>query len=458
MEIGKVIPVIKNECYSLTIDDLNVDGDGVGKIDGYALFVPGAVPGDKVYVKVIKVNKNLGFAKIEEIILPSKDRCAPTCKVASKCGGCQLQHINYNAQLEFKRNKVEQTLKRIGGFNHIKVEPTIGMEDPYHYRNKAQYPVGEDVFGNIQIGFYVNRSHRIVPIETCAIQNVKNDEVIEAVKSYMIDNGVKPYNEENHKGLIRHIVTRYSKHKDVLQVTLVVNGRKIPKEEELIKRLSKLDWIEGILININSEKTNVILGNETKVLYGKRHIVDNIGDVSYRISPTSFYQVNPIQTEKLYKTVLDYAQLTGEEIVWDAYCGIGTIALYLASKAKYVYGVEIVPEAIEDAHYNMELNKIDNADFFVGKAEQVIEKKYQEGIRADVIVVDPPRKGCDQKLLDTIIHMSPKRVVYVSCDPATLARDVKILSEAGYEISAVQPVDMFPMTTHVETCCLLKRL
>ncbi|PKM93202.1 MAG: 23S rRNA (uracil(1939)-C(5))-methyltransferase RlmD [Firmicutes bacterium HGW-Firmicutes-1] len=452
------MPVIKNECYSLTIDDLNVDGDGVGKIDGYALFVPGAVPGDKVYVKVIKVNKNLGFAKIEEIILPSKDRCAPTCKVASKCGGCQLQHINYNAQLEFKRNKVEQTLKRIGGFNHIKVEPTIGMEDPYHYRNKAQYPVGEDVFGNIQIGFYVNRSHRIVPIETCAIQNVKNDEVIEAVKSYMIDNGVKPYNEENHKGLIRHIVTRYSKHKDVLQVTLVVNGRKIPKEEELIKRLSKLDWIEGILININSEKTNVILGNETKVLYGKRHIVDNIGDVSYRISPTSFYQVNPIQTEKLYKTVLDYAQLTGEEIVWDAYCGIGTIALYLASKAKYVYGVEIVPEAIEDAHYNMELNKIDNADFFVGKAEQVIEKKYQEGIRADVIVVDPPRKGCDQKLLDTIIHMSPKRVVYVSCDPATLARDVKILSEAGYEISAVQPVDMFPMTTHVETCCLLKRL
>ncbi|PKM49157.1 MAG: 23S rRNA (uracil(1939)-C(5))-methyltransferase RlmD [Firmicutes bacterium HGW-Firmicutes-7] len=451
------MPVIKNECYSMQIEDLNVDGDGVGKIDGYTLFVPGAVPGDRVYVKIVKTNKNYGYARIEEIIAPSQDRCTPSCNVASKCGGCQLQHIKYNAQLEFKKNKVEQTLKRIGGFEDIKVLPTIGMENPDFYRNKAQYPVGEDVHGNIQIGFYANRSHRIVPIETCKIQNEKNDQVIEAVRNYMVDNGVKAYIEETHKGLIRHIVTRYSKHKNVLQVTLVINGRNIPKQEELIKRLTKLEWIEGILLNINCEKTNVILGKETKVIYGKRHIIDTIGDVMYRISPTSFYQVNPVQTEKLYQTALNYAQLTGEEIVWDAYCGIGTIALYLANKAKHVYGVEIVPEAIEDARYNMELNKIENAEFFVGEAEEVIEKKYQEGIIADVIVVDPPRKGCDQKLLDTMINMKPKRVVYVSCDPATLARDVKVLAEGGYEIVEVQPVDMFPHTVHVETIVKLER-
>lgn len=452
----KNIPVIKNECYRIEIEDLNVDGDGVGRIDGYTLFVPGSIPGDRVYVKVLKTKKNYGYGRVEEIIRPSNDRCESKCSISNKCGGCQLHHMNYSAQLTFKKRLVEQTLKRIGGFEALKVEDTIGMDEPYFYRNKVQYPVGEDMHGQIQIGFYANRSHRIVPIETCWIQNNKNDDIIKAIKEYMVANRVRSYNEEQHKGLVRHIVTRYSKAHDVFQVTLVINGTEVPNEQDLVNRLLKVDGVVSILLNKNKEKTNVILGKQFETLYGDRYITDTIGEVSYRISPSSFYQVNPEQTEKLYSTALEYTGLTGEEKVWDIYCGIGTIALYLANKAKYVYAVEIVPEAIEDAKYNMKLNHIENAEFYVGKAEEVIVEKYKEGLHAEVVVIDPPRKGCDPVLLETILKMQPERIVYVSCDPATLARDARILADGGYEVRKAQPVDMFPMTTHVETVCLFE--
>lgn len=450
MENKREIPVIKNENYSLKIEDLSIDGDGIGKIDGYTLFIAGALPGDFIEAKVLKTKKNYGYAKIDKIIEPSKDRCIPLCAKSHSCGGCQLQHLSYNAQLDFKRSKVEETLKRIGGFEEVKVNRTIGMDNPYHYRNKAQYPV-RDVEGTLQIGFYASRTHRIIPLETCVIQNTVNDRILEAVKEYMKANDVSAYNEEHHKGLIRHIVIRNTKDYKSMNITLVINGNGVVNEADLIERLSLVGAVEGICLNINRDKTNVILGEHTKVIYGSLYLVDHIGKVSYRISPNSFYQVNPVQTEKLYKKTLEYAGLTGEEIVWDAYCGIGTISLFLAQNAKKVYGVEIVPEAIEDANYNKELNHIENVEFFVGKAEEVIEQKYNEGIVADVIVVDPPRKGCELSLLETMIKMNPERIVYVSCDPATLARDLKVLAQGGYSLELVQPIDMFPMTVHVET-------
>lgn len=457
MENERALPVIKNECYILKIEGLNGDGDGVGKIEGYTLFVPGALPGDHIEAKVIKTKKSYGYARLEKIVQPSQDRCVPLCSAAVRCGGCQLQHQSYPAQLAFKRNKVEEALKRIGGFEDIKVNKTIGMDNPYHYRNKAQYPVRE-IEGRIEMGFFASRTHRMIPIETCAIQNEVNDRVLFAIKEYMKANVVLPYNEERHQGLIRHIVLRNTKDFASLNVTVVINGNKIPNEQDLILRLSQVGVVEGICLNINRDKTNVIMGEQTKVIYGGLYLIDSIGDIRYRISPTSFYQVNPVQTEKLYKKALEFAGLSGEEMVWDAYCGIGTITLFLAQKAKRVFGVEIVPEAIEDAKYNKQLNGIENVEFFVGKAEEVIEAKYKEGIVADVIVVDPPRKGCERSLLETIIAMKPKKVVYVSCDPATLARDAKILAQGGYEIVEVQPVDMFPMTVHVEcVVCIQKR-
>ncbi len=457
MEKDRRLPVVKNECYDLRIESLNNEGEGVGKVDGYTLFIPGAIPGDHLKVKVLKLKKSFGYAKIEKILEPSVNRCLPVCSKADQCGGCQLQHLRYEAQLNFKRKKVEDALKRIGGFEDVKVNATLGMDNPYHYRNKAQYPVRE-IGGTIEVGFFANRTHRVIPIETCSIQNEVNELIIDEIKKYMRANRVLAYNEDLHQGLVRHIVIRNTKDFVSFNVTLVINGNKIPNEQDLIDRLTRVSSVEGICININKEKTNVIMGETTKVLHGNLYLVDSIGDISYRISPASFYQINPIQTGKLYKKALEYAGLTGEEIVWDAYCGIGTISLFLAQKAKRVYGVEIVQEAILDAEYNKALNGIKNVEFFVGKAEEVIEEKYKEGIVADVIVVDPPRKGCDVALLDTMIKINPKRIVYVSCDPATLARDAKILGQGGYVIEAVQPVDMFPMTVHVESVCLLQKI
>jgi 23S rRNA (uracil1939-C5)-methyltransferase len=456
VKMKRELTVTKNEYYTMTIDDIGINGEGIGKINGYTLFVEGALPEEVVEVKVIKAKKNFGYGKLVNIIEPSKNRTEPICSIANRCGGCQLQHLSYEAQLEYKRKKVQDVIERIGGIN-IEVNKAIGMETPYYYRNKVQFPVGKSKDNDIKIGFYAMRSHNIITTDKCYIQDSVNEEIIKKVKEYIIENNLQPYNEENHRGLIRHIITRISYYTKEIMVGIVINGKKLPNQEDLVSKLTTIPNMKSIYTNVNKEKTNVILGKKVETIWGAPYITDYIGDVKYNISPLSFYQVNPVQTEKLYNKALEYANLNGQETVWDAYCGIGTISLFLAKQAKKVYGVEIVPEAIEDAKANAALNDINNAQFFAGKAEEIIPQKYKEGIKADVIVVDPPRKGCDKELLDTIIDMQPDRVVYVSCDPATLARDLKILGEGGYEVKEAQPVDMFPETVHVETVVLMTR-
>ncbi|QUI25421.1 23S rRNA (uracil(1939)-C(5))-methyltransferase RlmD [Vallitalea pronyensis] len=453
---NQALPVVKNEYYHMTIDDLGIHGEGIGKINGYTLFVDGALPGEKVKVKVIKTKKNYGYGKLIEIVKPSEHRRDPVCPIAKRCGGCQIQHLSYKAQLAYKRKKIVDLLERIGGMKDVVVNETIGMDDPYYYRNKVQFPVGEAMDGGIDIGFYAMRSHQIVTTDTCYIQQPVNGTIIETIKAHMLTYGIPPYSEHRHQGLVRHIVTRISHHTNEIMVGIVINGHKLPHEEELVTSLQQIEQVSGIYVSMNKEKTNVIMGKTIRMLWGQETITDYIGAIAFRISPLSFYQVNPIQTEKLYNMVLAYADLTGEEVVWDAYCGIGTISLFLAKHCKKVLGVEIVPEAIQDAKENARLSGITNAEFHVGKAERVITEQFQDGVKADVIVVDPPRKGCDKELLDTIIAMEPKRVVYVSCDPGTMARDVRVLCDGGYAVREVQGVDMFPHTVHTETICLLK--
>ena len=431
------------------------------------------------------------------------------CPVAGRCGGCQLQQMSYEAQLSWKERKVRECLERIGGVEFeenrgVRFLPILGMDTPLAYRNKAQFPVGRDKVGRIVTGFYAGHSHALIPSDFCAIQAPVNEVICRTVCEHMERYKIAPYDEETHTGLVRHIVTRVGAVTGEILVCLVVNGKNVPKAGELAEHLKtavmefnrkdaakeqengksgnelktrnglesgnelKSDnesesglTLKGLCINVNCEKTNVILGNEIIPVWGDTYITDYIGEVAYRISPLSFYQVNPKQTKVLYGKALEFAELSGNEIVWDLYCGIGTISLFLAAKAKKVYGVEIVPQAIEDAKENAARNGITNAEFFVGAAEDVLPAKYRESggsMRADVIVVDPPRKGCDEALLQTIVKMEPERVVYVSCDPATLARDVKYLEENGYRLVKAQPVDMFPMTEHVETVCLLSKL
>lgn len=455
MTKDKVVPVKKNEYYKMIVDNLGSNGEGIGKIAGYTIFVEGALPEEEIEVKIIKTKKNYGFGKLVKILKPSSERIEPVCEIFNKCGGCDIQHLSYERQLEYKKQKVEDALSRIGEIVDVKVENTIGMDNPYNYRNKVQLPVG-GTKGIIDIGFYAKRSHRIIETTSCHLQDKENEEIINIIKAYMMENNVRPYDEKNHKGLIRHIVTRKSNKDGSINITIVINGNKLPNQDLLINRLSSLDNIKGICLNINKEKTNVIFGQEIKTIWGQDYIIDSISDIEYKITPKSFYQVNPKQTKILYEKALEYADLDGDEIVWDAYCGIGTITLFLAKKAKKVYGVEIVEEAINDAIENARLNDINNVEFFIGKAEEIITKKYkEENIIADVIVVDPPRKGCDEALLNTIIKMEPKKLVYVSCDPATLARDLKILVANGYKVMKVQPVDMFPQTVHVETVVLI---
>lgn len=451
------VPVSKNDKVIMTINDIGTEGQGIGRVDGYTLFVDGALPGEEVEVLVMKAGKKFGFGKLLTILKPSEDRAEPVCPIADKCGGCSLQHLSYEGQLKFKQNKVAQLIKRIGGIEDAVVLPTIGMEEPWHYRNKVQYPVRYDR-GDTKIGYYAKRSHRVIETETCFIQDRRNEEIRDLVYDWMTEYGVPAYDEEHHKGLVRHIVTRHAQSTGLMHVTLVINGRKAKNVEKLSQRFESCGYISGFALNINREKTNVIMGSEMIHLHGAPYVEDTIGEVMFHISPLSFYQVNPIQTEKLYGKALEYADLTGEETVLDLYCGIGSISLFLAQKVQKVIGVEIVPEAIEDAKHNAKLNGMENVDFYCGKAEEVIPRLYkEEGITADVVVVDPPRKGCDEKLLETIVKIAPKKVVYVSCDPATLARDVKYLSENGFEVGQVQPVDMFPHTTHVETIVLLQK-
>ena len=448
----------KNDLVTLEIEDCGIDGEGIGKADGFTVFVKDAVIGDTVTAKIIKAKKNYGYGRLMEVLKPSPYRVEPKCEFARQCGGCQLQALSYDQQLVFKTNKVKGHLERIGGFTDIPMEPIIGMDELFHYRNKAQFPVGRNKEGKIVTGFYAGRTHNIIENRDCALGVAENKEVLDRVIAHMEKYGIEPYNEATGKGLVRHVLIRYGYFTKEVMVCLILNGNKLPKEEQLVKSLCEIPGMTSITINVNKKRSNVILGEEICLLWGQEYITDRIGDISYQISPLSFYQVNPMQTQKLYAKALEYADLHGEETVWDLYCGIGTISLFLAQKAKFVRGVEIVPAAIENAKENAKLNGLENTEFFVGKAEEVLPREYKKnGVYADVIVVDPPRKGCDETLLETMVEMNPERIVYVSCDSATLARDLKYLCERGYELRKVCPVDQFGMTVHVETVVLLSQ-
>lgn len=531
----------KNDVVRITIEDIGNDGEGIGKADGYTLFVKDAVIGDVIEARITKCKKNYGYARVEKVVEPSPFRVEPRCPFHRQCGGCQIQAMAYEKQLAYKQNKVKNHLQRIGGFLPEQIdavmEPIVGMEEPWHYRNKAQYPVGYDKNGEPVVGFYAGRTHDIIANTDCPLGPSENKAILEAVLAYMKENGVSAYRETTGEGLVRHVLIRTGFATGEIMVCLVINGKKLPAEEKLVEKLTgvKLEnesageavsvdedrqfttddrsakregmfrRITSISVSVNREQTNVIMGQEIRVLWGNGWIEDSLRvlnsedikidavvagksaeskeKIAFRISPLSFYQVNPRQTEKLYGLALEYAGLTGEETVWDLYCGIGTISLFMAKRAKQVYGVEVIPQAIEDAKENARRNGITNAEFFVGKAEEVLPAFYagnggcgsleiaetnkekrdgeilaREQMRhPDVIVVDPPRKGCDEKCLETMLAMKPERIVYVSCDPATLARDLKILCEGGYELRKVRAVDQFGHTGHVEGVCLLVR-
>ncbi len=493
-------PWKKNQELELRIEDLGSEGEGIGKVDGFPFFVKDTLPGDVVKVTVMKAKKNMAFARLQEIITPSPDRITPPCDVYRSCGGCQIQAMDYKRQLAFKRDKVYNCLKRIGGFeetllNRVMWEP-VGMENPWNYRCKAQYPFGRDKEGRVIAGFYAGHTHSIISHTDCAIGAAENKAVLEAVLEYVREaegsavsgrrgadplangndfgNGKKKndlvYNEETGEGLLRHVLIRKSHANGDLMVCLIINGEQLPDQELLIGKLSAIPEVKSISLNTNTERTNVIMGRQTRTIWGEETIEDTLRlwekgeltgeEVRYRISPNSFFQVNPVQTEQLYSLALSYAELSGNETVWDLYCGLGSISLFLAQRAKKVYGVEIIPQAIEDAKKNAADNSLLNTEFFVGKAEEVLPAWYEKNPeeQIDVIVVDPPRKGCDGACLETMLQMAPKRIVYVSCDPATLARDLKILCEDGrYELTEVTPVDMFPQTVHVETVVKLVR-
>ncbi len=469
----------KNDIFQIKIEDMTDNGEGIGRFNGYTLFVKDTVIGDEIEGKVIKAKKNYGYGKLLKIITPSPNRCTPACGVAGPCGGCQLQSLTYEAQLDFKYNKVLNHLKRIGGFESVPIRPVIGMKEsdfagnkncsgeygegvftPLRYRNKAQYPIGRSRDGRIAAGFYAGRTHSIIECEDCLLGDKINSKILKMIIAHMEKYNIEPYDEEGHKGLVRHVLIRKGYHTGEIMVCIVINGTSLKGLPELAKKLNTIEGMTSVSLNVNREKGNVILGQKIINVSGPGYIEDYIKDIRYRISPLSFFQVNPIQTEKLYSKALEYAALTGRENVWDLYCGTGTITLFLARQAKSVYGVEIIPAAIENANENAKINNITNADFFVGKSEEILPQKYKESngeLKADVIVVDPPRKGCEKSLLEVMASMAPERIVYVSCDSATLARDLKYLCSKGYELKEVQPVDMFPMTVHVETVVLLSQ-
>ncbi|KAB3532883.1 23S rRNA (uracil(1939)-C(5))-methyltransferase RlmD [Alkaliphilus serpentinus] len=443
-----------NRTYHLEIIDIGHNGEGIGKIDGFTIFTEGGIPGDLLKVKITLVKKNYALGQLMEILTPSPYRVEAKCPVADICGGCQIMHMDYQAQLDLKKIRVAETMKRIGKIDPI-IHPTLGMENPYEYRNKAQFPVGISN-GKAILGFYQRGSHDIVDINYCHIQHPINEGVAKTIKEYIEKYKVPVYDEKTRKGLIRHVVTRRGYTTGEVMVIIITNGNDLPHKSALIEGLKKeVPQLESLVQNINKENTNKIFGRVTKTLYGSDTIVDYIGDLKFLISPQSFFQVNPLQTKALYDKALEYASLTGDEVVFDIYCGIGTISLFLAQKAKKVIGVEVVEAAIEDAKRNANINNLTNTEFYTGEAEKVVPHLYKKGMKADVVVVDPPRKGCEEAVLETIVNMEPQRIVYVSCNPATLARDLAYLDEKGYKALEVQPVDMFPHTVHVETVVAL---
>lgn len=443
----------KNKEYIVDIVDIGQGGVGIGKYDGFTVFVDGGLIKDKVKVKINKSKKNYAVGDIVEIIEESPYRVKRRCNDSLKeCGGCQIQELDYQKQLDIKTNEVKQVINRIGKLENVLIHETLGMEDPIRYRNKAQFPI-QKVGSSPLIGFYKKKSHDIIPTDKCVIQHEINDKIMKIIKTYINAYKVSIYDEKTHTGVLRNLVTKIGFTTNEVMVVLVANGRKLPYLKELASVLEEnVPGFKTLVVNVNREKTNVILGRENIVVYGDGKINDYIGDLVFEISPLSFFQVNPAQTEVLYNKALEYADLKENDTVFDIYCGIGTISLFLAQKAKKVYGIEIVEDAIKDAKINANLNKLDNVEFYVGKAEEVVPKMYKEGKTANVVVVDPPRKGCDEKVLDTIVSMKPDRVVYVSCNPSTLARDLAYLDERGYKCLEIQPVDMFPHTMHVECC------
>jgi 23S rRNA (uracil1939-C5)-methyltransferase len=450
--------VEKNQNYIMDITGMTHEGQGVGKVNGFTVFVEGAIEGESVEVKIIKVAKNYGVGKLVNILKPSGERTSPFCKVYKRCGGCSLQHADYGYQLRFKTDVVRESLKRIGKLEDVTVHPTIGMQEPFRYRNKAQYPIAQ-INGKPAIGLYARRSHDVVEFEECSIQDVISDRVRSIVREFIADNRISIHNESSGKGIIRHVMTRIGFKTGEVMVVIVINGNDLPARQDLIDRLiSNVKGIKSIILNINTKNTNVVLGEKNKTIYGDDTINDYIGKYVFKISALSFFQVNPVQTEILYNKALEYAALTGNETVFDLYSGIGTISLFLSEHAGKVYGVELVEDAVRDARRNAEENGIRNVEFVHGEAEKLIAEMYDRGIKADVVVVDPPRKGCDVRLLETLVTMQPKRIVYVSCNPSTLARDLGYLSERGYKALEAQPVDMFPWTAHVECVTLMSRV
>lgn len=443
----------KNKEYVVDIVDIGQGGVGIGKYEGFTVFVEGGLIQDKVKVRINKSKKNYAVGDIVEIIEKSPFRVDRICSDDLKdCGGCQIQELDYNKQLELKTNEVKQVISRIGKLENVEIHETIGMQSPCRYRNKAQFPI-QNINGSTAIGFYKKKSHDVIPTDMCVIQHDINDKIIKIIKTYIQAYNVSIYNETTHTGVLRHLVTKVGFTTNEVMVVLVANGTNLPHLNELASVLKEnILGFKTLVLNVNKAKTNVILGKENKVIYGNGKINDYIGDLVFEISPLSFFQVNPVQTEVLYNKALEYAELKENDTVFDIYCGIGSISLFLAQKATKVYGIEIVEDAIKDAKINAKLNNLNNVEFYVGKAEEVVPKMYSEGKTANVVVVDPPRKGCDEKVLDTIVSMKPDRVVYVSCNPSTLARDLAYLDERGYKCVEIQPVDMFPHTMHVESC------
>ena len=454
--------VEKNKEYIFDIISQGYEGEGIAKIDNkYPIFIEGALKGEKVKVRIVKVNKNFAYGKLMEVLEASEERVNPPCAIYKRCGGCKLQHASYKAQLDFKWDRVKDCVSKIGKLDPSIVKYPLGMENPWRYRNKVQLPIGL-INGEVKIGFFAPRSHDIIDMESCLIQDEIGDKVVKLTREWIEKFNIRPYNvdgEYDEKGIVRHIMIRRGFTTNEVMIVLVTNGEKLPHKEEFVDLMVKnIPGIKSIIQNINSKKTNVILGLESKTLWGEDTISDYIGDFRFNISPLSFFQVNPTQTEVLYGKALEYANLTGNEEVFDAYCGTGTITLFLSQKAKKVYGVEIIPQAIDNAWINAKENKVENVEFFVGESEVVIPDLINKGVKADVVVVDPPRKGCDKKLLDAITNIDAKKIVYVSCDPSTLGRDLKVLEENGYKTLEVQPVDMFPNTAHVECVVLMSRV
>lgn len=451
--------VEKNKEYIFDIISQGYEGEGIAKIDNkYPIFIEGALKGEKVKVRIVKVNKNFAYGKLMEVLEASEEKVNPPCAIYKRCGGCKLQHASYKAQLDFKWDRVKDCVSKIGKLDPSIVKYPLGMENPWRYRNKVQLPIGL-INGEVKIGFFAPRSHDIIDMESCLIQDEIGDKVVKLTREWIEKFNIRPYNvdgEYDEKGIVRHIMIRRGFTTNEVMIVLVTNGENLPHKEEFVDLMVKnIPGIKSVIQNINSKKTNVILGLESKTLCGEDTISDYIGDFRFNISPLSFFQVNPTQTEVLYGKALEYANLTGNEEVFDAYCGTGTITLFLSQKAKKVYGVEIIPQAIDNAWINAKENKVENVEFFVGESEVVIPDLINKGVKADVVVVDPPRKGCDKKLLDAITNIDAKKIVYVSCDPSTLGRDLAILEENGYKTLEVQPVDMFPNTSHVENVAKL---